>query len=450
MVELARKFFCGLIAALLAVPSPVHALRSNNIIFIRPSIDGGRYFVTEQSQGLYQWGYHLGFNAEYTFEPAEVATAGGGGRVSGVVDDLGVGFFTTGLGLTDWLNVGLDFPVAFYETFFNFLRAPNQCTVTGPCPKETKVKMGDFLFALKGRIIDSDRHVIGVSLQPFVTIPTGSGHYVTGFGQATGGAKLIIDTHIKRKLFLALNAGWQTLKETRWSADTANATVDDLLLLSGAANLALGKNLELVGEVFGQTLIQNPWAHQIQSPFGWLAGMRYSPGFIKRWAFGLSGGTGIGRGFGSPKFHALAQVRYKKTKVVELEGAEEAPVEVEAPYEEKIIITQTVHFEFDRWNIRPVSFPILDDVVTVLQQNQQIRQLRIEGHTDWIGSDEYNNRLSMKRANSVRDYLTAKGISADRLTAEGLGESRPIADNNTDLGRAKNRRTEFTVVETGP
>lgn len=446
----ARLWIFWIFLLFFAVPSGVQAFRSNSIIFIRPSIDGSRYFVTEQSQGLYQWGYHLGFNLKYAFEPAEVARAGGGGRVSGVVDDLMVGFFTGALGVTDWLNVGVDFPVALYETFYNFIHAgATQCTVTGPCPKETVMKMGDPIVALKARLIDPDRHFIGLSVQPFATIPLGSGFYMDGYGSLTAGVKLILDANIRRKIFFALNAGWQSIKETRWSADTANATIDDALLLGGGASIPLGRDFEIVGELVGHTAIQRPWAHQIQSPFAWLGGLRYSPGFIKRWSFGLSGGTGVGRGFGAPKFQALAQVRYKKTKVVEMEGVgEEAPVVVEAPYEEKIIITQTVHFEFNKWNIRPVSYPILDDVVAVLQQNPQIKKLRVEGHTDWIGSDEYNNRLSLKRADSVRDYLVQKGIEADRLIAEGMGESRPIADNNTDLGRAKNRRTEFTVLET--
>ncbi len=141
----------------------------------------------------------------------------------------------------------------------------------------------------------------------------------------------------------------------------------------------------------------------------------------------------------------MVQVNYRKSKVVGLE--DETPVSVEAPFEEKIIITQKIHFEFNRWNIRPISFPILDDVVEVLKRNPQIKKVRIEGHTDWIGSDAYNIRLSDRRAESVRTYLIQKGVESDRLISEGFGESRPVADNNTTEGRAKNRRTEFTVVE---
>ncbi len=120
---------------------------------------------------------------------------------------------------------------------------------------------------------------------------------------------------------------------------------------------------------------------------------------------------------------------------------------VEVKAEEKIVITQKIHFEFDRDTIRPISFPILDDVADLLNRNPQIAHLRIEGHTDWIGSDAYNQNLSQRRANSVRAYLIKKGIAADRLVAVGYGESRPIADNNSVIGRAKNRRVEFTVLD---
>ncbi len=71
--------------------------------------------------------------------------------------------------------------------------------------------------------------------------------------------------------------------------------------------------------------------------------------------------------------------------------------------------------------------------------------LDIDGHTDSQGSDSSNQTLSDRRANSVRDYLIKKGIDGSRLKATGFGESKPIADNTTAAGRAKNRRTEMTV-----
>ena len=73
----------------------------------------------------------------------------------------------------------------------------------------------------------------------------------------------------------------------------------------------------------------------------------------------------------------------------------------------------------------------------------------ITGHTDNVGSDQANQRLSEGRANAVRDALIERGVQAERIEAEGKGESEPIADNDTEEGRAKNRRVEFTITATG-
>ena len=90
------------------------------------------------------------------------------------------------------------------------------------------------------------------------------------------------------------------------------------------------------------------------------------------------------------------------------------------------------------------SFKGLDDVVKIMNENPGM-SLAIDGHTDNVGKDDYNQKLSEDRANSVKAYLVSKGISADRITATGHGESMPIADNKTAAGRQKNRRSELTL-----
>ncbi|MBL7686262.1 MAG: OmpA family protein [Deltaproteobacteria bacterium] len=129
-------------------------------------------------------------------------------------------------------------------------------------------------------------------------------------------------------------------------------------------------------------------------------------------------------------------------------GAGEAPV-ARAPKVEskKIAIDQMVHFDFNKSTIKKDSYAILDDVASVLQKNPNIKKVRVEGHTDSIGSEGYNMKLSQKRADAVKQYLVSKGISATRLESAGYGKARPIAPNTTEEGRAKNRRTEFNVVE---
>lgn len=101
-----------------------------------------------------------------------------------------------------------------------------------------------------------------------------------------------------------------------------------------------------------------------------------------------------------------------------------------------------VNFKFDSSAIEPESERILNRAVDELKRAPSV-DVRIVGHTDSTGSDEYNMALSHRRANAVKDYLVRHGISAARLTTEGRGEREPVASNATAEGRYQNRRIEF-------
>lgn len=107
-----------------------------------------------------------------------------------------------------------------------------------------------------------------------------------------------------------------------------------------------------------------------------------------------------------------------------------------------------VHFEYDKSRLMIDSKVILDRVVESLQ-NEPTVKIMIAGHTDWMGSDAYNQKLSERRAASVVDYLVSKGIPASRLSAKGFGETQPVATNETADGREHNRRTELHILEDG-
>lgn len=115
-----------------------------------------------------------------------------------------------------------------------------------------------------------------------------------------------------------------------------------------------------------------------------------------------------------------------------------------APRVERTIILDHVLFDFDKTAIKPDGAKILDRLVAFLKENPD-KKVDLEGHTDWIGTEKYNQGLSERRAASVRNYLVKKGIDANRLITRGFGEAKPIADNKTREGRAKNRRVEVKV-----
>ena len=105
----------------------------------------------------------------------------------------------------------------------------------------------------------------------------------------------------------------------------------------------------------------------------------------------------------------------------------------------------TVNFDFNSANLTTLAKTNLDKLVTVLKNNPDTN-INIYGHTDSIGSDAVNLRISAQRAAAVKNYFVANGISASRMFTEGLGKSSPIASNDTDAGRAKNRRVEFAIT----
>lgn len=115
--------------------------------------------------------------------------------------------------------------------------------------------------------------------------------------------------------------------------------------------------------------------------------------------------------------------------------------------EGSIIVLEGVEFEFNSAKLKPESYPVLDNAAMILTKHPEI-DVEIQGHTDNIGSDAYNKKLSQKRAEAVRDYLITKHmIEPVRLIPIGYGESCPVADNSTEEGRQKNRRVEFFILE---
>ncbi|AWV07215.1 OmpA family protein [Marilutibacter maris] len=104
-----------------------------------------------------------------------------------------------------------------------------------------------------------------------------------------------------------------------------------------------------------------------------------------------------------------------------------------------------ITFDFDKSDLKPGFYPVLDDVANTLRQYDQTI-VEVAGHTDSVGSDAYNQQLSERRAASVGNYLMSRGLMRDRFILIGAGEGHPVASNETDSGRAQNRRVEITLV----
>jgi len=119
----------------------------------------------------------------------------------------------------------------------------------------------------------------------------------------------------------------------------------------------------------------------------------------------------------------------------------------QAPAASKVTYAADAFFDFDKATLKPAGKAKLDDLVGKVK-GINLEVIIAVGHTDNVGSDVYNQKLAVKRAESVKAYLVSKGIEKNRIYTEGKGEKQPVADNKTTEGRTKNRRVEIEVVGT--
>ncbi|WP_448588269.1 OmpA family protein [Thermocrinis sp.] len=135
-----------------------------------------------------------------------------------------------------------------------------------------------------------------------------------------------------------------------------------------------------------------------------------------------------------------------KEEPVAVVKAPETALEKADKVEEPLLVRARVHFDFDKATIKREYISLLNEVVKALKENTKI-SVRIEGYTDSIGSKAYNEKLALRRALAVRDYLVKHGIQPERIEVVGFGKERYIAENTTAIGRLTNRRAEFIVIQ---
>ena len=111
----------------------------------------------------------------------------------------------------------------------------------------------------------------------------------------------------------------------------------------------------------------------------------------------------------------------------------------------QLIMPGNITFDFDDSNVKSSFKPTLDSIAKVLEKYNQTA-LQVIGHTDNVGSADYNQKLSLKRANTVASYLKLRGIAQNRISAYGAGANSPIADNKSEIGREQNRRVEIMLL----
>jgi outer membrane protein OmpA-like peptidoglycan-associated protein len=398
-----------------------------NVQLLRPSTGHSQGFHLYTSETLPKYLFAAGLNVNLANHPLEQVPVGTTSRTSGLVDRFVTADFLLSYGALDWLTFNLGMPLNIYHDI-------------APTPASSRDQgggdPGDLIVNAKIRIFDAQetRPHLGLALVPFVTAPTGEKGIFFGDSSVTGGMVVVGDAQWKANRFY-LNVGGR-FRETE---TIANLTVKHEFLFGGGFQRPLVKSwdLNVIAEIFGSTTMTGNFvAEDISTPIEGMLIIQKKWLENRRLITHIGGGAGITNGYGAPNIRAIVGVSY----AWDLSPGEKP---VAAAIREEVITTSKIHFAYNRAEILPTSFPVLDEIVRTIKSRPEIQSVRVEGHTDSHGTDAYNQRLSERRAQAVMQYLTKSGISAERLNAVGMGETKPVADNATTAGRAQNRRVEF-------
>lgn len=431
----------GLAAMLTGTQSAQSRIPTFDAFNFKPAVDSTRFITLYDAEAHKQGEWNIGFYLDYARHPLELGSPVATRRV-GVIDNAFDATIFGSVGLTNWFTIGAAVPIIGWNDYLGL----NTGNPSSPARLNSGdiFSIGDVRLDLKFRLLRSK--YVGMALVPYINFPTGKSTVFAGEGDFTGGGRFVLDFDPHERVKIGFNAGYQYKPSNdpgRKGITIRGTRIDDEISFGAGLNIRAHERLDIIAEGVVSTIARDFFKHRTSTPAEANGAFRVHA--TKGLDVTLGGGAGLTPGVGAPDFRAFLGLNYThRREEVQPEPEPVRPVERKA---KKIVITQVINFDFDRATIKPSSFGILDEVVSILRANPQVRLVRIEGHTDSIGSDAYNMRLSQRRANSVREYLVRRGIEPSRLVAEGYGESRPLTSNATAAGRAQNRRTEFNVLE---
>lgn len=269
--------------------------------------------------------------------------------------------------------------------------------------------------------------------------------------------ELAADTTVK-KFALGANVGYRFRDPGDKLPAVPVEPMDDQLIMSGAVSYLLTDyDTKLIGEIFGSfpTQDQDFASDRDVSSMELLLGAKWD--ITTQLAYHVGGATEVYQGSSSPDWRVYTGVNwalgpiYKKQSVIVRQYDEFTASEGEDPFSgtgsgSETFIARDVLFKFDSDEVGEEFEEALIRMAAYLLQPPGFKSLRVEGHTDSVGSSAYNKGLSQRRASSVRQVLVDAGLPATKVQAIGYGEEKPIGDNGNYQGRKMNRRVEFNVT----
>jgi len=446
-------------------------------------------FAIERTLVVPHLGWGFGLFLHYANDPVVIRESADGDIVARPLEDALTFNLIAAIGLFDFAELAIDLPLQLVYDGEDAI-----VSGTGLAASEG---VGDLRLIPKFRFLRGETFGLGLAVP--IGLPTGDDEALRGAGDVTIEPKLLLSWWGGGRTSLQGSVGYKlhTSQAGREGPGGDELTMGiGLRYRTPLANDSLVLSAELVAGL----MTSDEEVAYSELPVETILGVIYEA--TPSWHIYLGGGIGVTDGVGTPDFRAILGIRYTTVGLSDRDGDgivddrdaapdqaedkddyqdddgaperdndgdgiddedDECPDAAEDPdstdrdgcperghaeYREgKIKLLGKIRFKTNSAEIEESSDPILDDVADEMKRHPEIRRVRVEGHSDNVGNRDYNRRLSRERAQSVRQALIKRGVSGKRLDAEGYGETRPIASNRRERGRAKNRRVQFTVIK---
>ncbi len=398
----------------------------------RPATDNGRYLSVWDSSILDKGEWFFGTVFDYSYRPLQLTK--NEVREAGVLDNVFEQHFYSSFGIIkNRLEVGIDIPIGWRLNY----KDPR---VVGSV-FENETSFGDILLNAKIRLLDINNSGVGLSVLPFISLPTGKSDYFFGSGVVTAGGNLIAEVNPIEKVFVAMNLGLLGKKSYIFR------DMNDTSKLIGGLGVAVAatKNLNISTDLLFKTRLSRIFEKEVDTSVELLVGAKYA---IANTGFVANGGLGGGliNGAGTPQYRIIFGLGY------DLPSSKSTPTATIDKKKEELNINKQsanlVHFAFNSVEIEKGNdTELLDNLAKMLSKDPTKKLVTIEGNADIIGSKTANDKISRHRAEAVAERISKYGVEKSRITIRAYGSENPIADNNTEEGRQANRRVEIKIQD---
>lgn len=440
-----RWVVAGILFICLAVTAGVSFADENrfNAIFFKPALGRNPYLMLNSTQTLHKFQFDFGAVGSYAYHPLEVRQ--GGSRVQGTIDHLLVTDVVTAFGILEWLQFGIDFPLIFVNRFKDPL------TITAGAT-QNHFDIGDLRFELKARVLSTCCSPVGLAFIPFITAPTGKDSHYVGDPGITGGLKIALDGRVHKRVLLTLNAGYKTGKKI----NVNSIEYQNVLQLAGGVDLILPHKIDLFAEIDAEAAFNKFFNDSDVNPAEVMIGARWD---VKDTGISLQAGGGTCLTCGAKGSRVLGVLsakyrfnsgKYKAKDSEDIERCNKYFTKQAPPPEiinDEIQTINPVYFDFGSAKLKPEVLGDIDHVIEVINKNDWIKEVKVAGFADSIGTAKANRKISLARTQAVVNYMKLHGLrDGVSLSAVAYGARDPAASNSTASGRALNRRVVFMIA----